>query len=356
MRIPKIKALLESENKVPFYTNNLVSIRYITGFDGSYAQLLFVDGVFHFITDGRYAEYAAGTIGSECCIHIQQGDGPAKIIAGILSKKREKRLFVEENSLVVSTHKNLSDNLSGIELCDAGDCIDRVRMVKDADELTLIRKAAGIADNCLEHLTHFIRKGMTEWDISVEIEHFYRTHGCRKSSFDSIVASGAGSSMPHYIPSMTKHVEPGSPLMVDMGCLFEDYNSDLTRTFFIDSVTDEFEKIYQTVLYAQCSAVKAVAPGKLSGDVDAVARDIISAAGYGEQFNHSLGHGVGLQVHELPALRKGGTEVLVSGTVVTVEPGIYIPCSGGIRIEDMVLVTEAGFEILTSFTKELIIL
>jgi Xaa-Pro aminopeptidase len=355
MRTDSIKALLTNEGLCPFLTTNLVSIRYITGFDGSYAQLLFIDGEFHLITDGRYAEYAHEILGDSCRIHIQNGDG-ALIIRGILSEKKEPRLFVEQNSIVVSAFRHLEETLSGVTLLDAGDCIDRARMIKDESEISILREAAAIADSCVGHLTQFIRHGMTEWDISVEIEHFYRTHACRKTSFDTIVASGEGSSMPHYIPSMKKKIEPDAPLMIDMGCLYNDYNSDLTRTFFVDSVPDDFEKIYDTVLDAQTAAVAAVAPGKTCGELDAVARDIIAAAGFGENFNHSLGHGVGLQVHELPALRKGSDLVLTPGCIVTVEPGIYIPRRGGVRIEDMVLVTETGFEVLTHFSKDPMVL
>ena len=144
--------------------------------------------------------------------------------------------------------------------------------------------------------------------------------------------------------------------MIDMGCLYNDYNSDLTRTFFMESVSDEFENVYRTVLEAQKAAVASVAPGKTCGQIDSVARDIINAAGFGENFNHSLGHGVGLQVHELPALSRGGELVLEPGCVVTVEPGIYLPKKGGVRIEDMVLVTETGCEVLTHFSKELMVL
>lgn len=356
MRTVKTKELLIHEGLAPFLTTSLVSIRYITGFDGSYAQLLFTGDEFHFITDGRYAEYAEELLGKSCVIHIQQSGGAEKIIREILSQKNESRLFVEQNSIVVSSFRNLEENLPGVTLHDAGDCIDRARMVKDGNEITVIRDAAAIADRCCDHLTQFIRSGLTEWAISVEIENFYRTHGCRKSSFDSIVASGDGSSMPHYIPSMTKKIESGAPLMIDMGCLYNDYNSDLTRTFFMESVSDEFENVYRTVLEAQKAAVASVAPGKTCGQIDSVARDIINAAGFGENFNHSLGHGVGLQVHELPALRRGGELVLEPGCVVTVEPGIYLPKKGGVRIEDMVLVTETGCEVLTHFSKELMVL
>jgi Xaa-Pro aminopeptidase len=228
--------------------------------------------------------------------------------------------------------------------------------VKDSYELSIIKKAASIADQCAEFVAKTASVRMTEWDLSVAIENFYRTNGCRKSSFDTIVSSGAGSSMPHYIPSMTKLIEQGAPLMIDMGCLFEDYNSDLTRTFFIGTVSTELKTVYETVLTAQMMAVDSVKAGKTTGEIDSVARDYITQQGFGYYFGHSLGHGIGLQVHELPAVKHGGDIVLEPGMVITIEPGIYLPGKGGVRIEDMVCVTKDGCEILTHFTKNLTVL
>ncbi|MGL4368666.1 MAG: M24 family metallopeptidase, partial [Spirochaetota bacterium] len=235
MRIEKIREILGKEGKLPFYTASLVSIQYITGFDGSYAQLVISERSAHLITDGRYAEYAENLLDGKCTLHIQQGSGHIPILNDIARAEHISRLCIEDNALYLSSYNNLRDNLSGVTLDSAGDIIDRIRMVKDDSEIAHIRAAAAVADECCSHLVQCISPRMTEWDISVEIEHFYRTHGCRKSSFDSIVASGAASSMPHYIPSMTKILEKGAPLMIDMGCTLDDYNSDLTRTFFIES-------------------------------------------------------------------------------------------------------------------------
>ncbi len=197
---------------------------------------------------------------------------------------------------------------------------------------------------------------MIEWDVSIEIEYFYRKNGCRKSSFDSIVASGPGSSMPHYITSMTRRIEKGDALLIDMGCEFRGYNSDLTRTIFVNSVDDDLRRIYGIVRDAQERAIEFVRPGVRCGELDAVARGLIAEAGFGKFFGHSLGHGVGMEVHELPAVKTGSRTRIGKNTVITVEPGIYIPGRGGVRIEDVVLVTDGGSEILTKSSKDIHIL
>ncbi|HOD16105.1 MAG TPA: M24 family metallopeptidase, partial [Spirochaetota bacterium] len=168
-------------------------------------------------------------------------------------------------------------------------------------------------------------------------------------------AAGSGSSMPHYATSMSKKVRAGEPVLVDMGCEYQGYNSDLTRTMFVHSIDPALEKIYRVVQRAQEAAVRAVRPGITVGKLDAVARDIIAEAGYGEQFGHSLGHGIGMDVHELPAIRKGDL-ALKKGMAITIEPGIYLPGIGGVRIEDMVVVTAAGREVLTKSSKDIMIL
>ena len=195
---------------------------------------------------------------------------------------------------------------------------------------------------------------MTEWDISLEIEFFFRRNGCTKSSFDSIVASGAGSSMPHYETSMTKKIRNGDVLLIDMGCTYQGYNSDLTRTLFIGSIDPFMKTIYGIVRRAQEAACASVRPGITTGELDSVAREIISHKGFGPNFGHSLGHGLGLEVHEGPRLSPKSETVLEPGMVTTVEPGIYVPDFGGVRIEDVVIIREKGCEVLTRARRDLI--
>jgi Xaa-Pro aminopeptidase len=194
---------------------------------------------------------------------------------------------------------------------------------------------------------------MTEWDVVKEMTCFYLGHGCSGTSFDPIVASGAGSSMPHYQTSRKKKIEKGDVILLDMGCVLDGYNSDLTRTFFIGDIDARLEKIYTIVNNARAKAIESVRPGITTGELDRIARDYISHNGYGDYFGHSLGHGVGLDIHEAPWLKKNTHEALEPGNVFTVEPGIYLPEIGGVRIEDMVLCTENGYEVMTQSSREI---
>jgi len=263
---------------------------------------------------------------------------------------------VEEQSLTLSTYLMMEKSLNDVNIIPGGNEVNTLRIIKDEDELSNIRKAVEISDRCFKHLLDIIKPGITEWDVAVEIEHYYLKNGCRKSAFDSVVASGKGSSMPHYVTSMTKKIEKNDILLIDMGCTYNEYNSDLTRTIFINSIDPEFKRIYEIVKRASDCAISSVKSGISSGKLDKISRDIISREGYGWAFGHSLGHGVGLDVHEIPAVKSGNSFRLKRNVVITIEPGIYLPDSGGIRIEDIVLVTKDGYEVLTGSTKDIIII
>jgi Xaa-Pro aminopeptidase len=238
----------------------------------------------------------------------------------------------------------------------AEDPVSILRSVKEEEESTLLREACAITDRCFTHLLQYIKPGLSEWDIAVEIDYFYKRNGCTACSFDPIVASGTGSSMPHYKPSNEKKIMKGDVLLIDMGCLYKGYNSDLTRTIFVDSVDSTLGEIYNIVYEAQKKAVSSVKPGIDTRKLDSIARTLISDYGYGDNFGHGLGHGVGIEIHELPAIKKFTSAIIKKNMVITIEPGIYIPGKGGVRIEDTVLVTSGGCEILTKSSKELIVI
>jgi Xaa-Pro aminopeptidase len=351
MRAMSARSALRAEGLLPFLVTNPVNVKYLTGFDGSYGSLVLTEDLIIFITDTRYDEYAHTLLGDTCKIVIQR-ESVYKTIGEICKKADIKKLFIEDGYITCLFKETLSNTIEDIDIIGGGDKIDMMRAVKDDEEISTLWKAAKITNDCVQFICDNVKTGMTEWDLAVAIENFYRTHGCRRSSFDTIVASGPESSMPHYIPSMDKKIMSGEPLMIDMGCLYSGYNSDLTRTFFMGSVSDEFATVYETVLEAQIKAVEAVRPGIRTGDLDAVARNHIADKGYGHLFGHSLGHGVGLEVHEQPTIKRDGEGILKSGMVITIEPGIYLPGKGGVRIEDMVLVTNDGGEILTSCAKD----
>jgi Xaa-Pro aminopeptidase len=354
MRLDTLARELAKAKRLPYFITSLPNIDYLTGFKGSYAFLIVGKEKSFFISDSRYQEYALKILppGVEFCL---QKDDIVMTIREILDGAGAKRLYLEEHSLTLSAYYLLTAGLKKIKLERGGDAVNTQRTVKDEAEIEVLREAAAITDRCMARLLEFIRPGVTEWDVSNEIENFYRTSGCRKSSFTSIVASGSGSSMPHYVTSMEKEIRSGDVVLVDMGCTYRGYNSDLTRTVFVGSIDDRMKRIYGIVREAQERAVAAVKPGITAGKLDATARGIIAGAGFGPHFGHSLGHGVGLDVHELPAIRPKSPYRLRKNMVITIEPGIYLPDIGGVRIEDMVLVTARGREVLSKFTKDIVI-
>lgn len=354
MRLKKLVRSLKEKGLLPYLVTDLVNVRYLTGFAGSYGYLLVGGSRSCFISDTRYEEYARSILPKSVDFVLQKTDFLDSLKTQ-LKKDGIKELFIEEHSTPLSVFRNMQRKLRAVKLAPGGDEVNMVRMVKDEEEIGILRHAARITDACVDHLKKIIRPGDGEWDIATEIEHFYRKHGCRKSSFDSIIASGAGSSMPHYETSMEKKVRQGEVLLIDMGCEYRGYNSDLTRTMFITSVDPALERVYRVVQEAQEAAVKAVRPGITTGKLDSVARNIIALAGYGERFGHSLGHGIGMEVHELPAIKIGDLK-LKKNMAITIEPGIYIPGVGGVRIEDMVVVTAKGCEVLTKSSKDIIVI
>ncbi len=354
-RISKLKAILKRERKLPYLISSLTNIRYLTGFSGSYAALVVDDPKCYFISDSRYQEYAESIL-SRPFEFVLQDKEFSVILLSLLKRLGHRKLFLEEHSLTLSSFLAMKKKLKGVTLAPGGDEVNTIRIVKDSDEIALLREASAITDRCFNHLLKMIKPGIVEWDIAVEIDYFYKKNGCAGISFDSIVASGAGSSMPHYATSMTKKISPGDAVLIDMGCVYNGYNSDLTRTVFMNRVDDRFREIYAVVRDAQQKALGAAKPGVTTGKLDSAARSYIASKGYGDRFGHSLGHGVGLEVHELPAVKSGGDSVLKKNSVITIEPGVYIPGFGGVRIEDTVLISHGGCERLTTSTKEIIIL
>jgi Xaa-Pro aminopeptidase len=354
MRLTKLRKKLETQGKFPYLISNLTNIYYLTGFEGSFGTLVLDNDKSFFITDSRYTEYASAILPKSIEVLLQKTDltSSLKLIFKIIGKKK---LYIEQ-SVAHATFLSLKKQLNKIKLLTGDNEIEALRMVKEENEIENLRKAVSLTDMCFSHLLKVIKPGMTEWDISVEIEYFYRKKGCRKSSFDSIVASGKGSSMPHYITSMTKKIENNDILLIDMGCLLNGYNSDLTRTIFIGNCLPEFRDIYNIVRNAQEEAISKVRQGITAATLDKTARDIIDKNGFGHAFGHSLGHGVGLEIHENPYIKNNNSFRLKKNIPFTIEPGIYIPDKGGVRIEDVVIVNATDCENLTKSSKDIIIL
>jgi len=350
-RLAVLREKLAANNLSAAFIYSKENRRYISGFTGSTGYVIVTADKAYFVTDFRYRDQAQQQcVGFEVIIH---GSSLICQLKETLSNSNVKTLGIEEGTMTVAFYENLKSSLDNVELLPLKGIMDELRLYKDAEEIENIAKAAAIADDAFTHILSFIKPGIREVEVAVELEYFCKKHGAAEMSFDSIVASGVRSSLPHGVFSQ-KVINNGEFLTLDFGCVYNGYCSDMTRTVFVGKADEKQKKIYNTVLEAQQKALEQIKPGILGKEVDKIARDIITAAGYGENFGHGLGHGVGLAVHEEPRLSPLGERVLEANMVVTDEPGIYIAEYGGVRIEDLVLITEEGNRVLSKSPKHLI--
>ncbi|MCX7885192.1 MAG: Xaa-Pro peptidase family protein [Caloramator sp.] len=329
-----------------------VNRNYLTGFTGDESFAIITKDKAFFITDSRYTEQAKNEVKN---FEIIEYKAPSvyDYIKKIVIDNGIKRIGFEEDRINFLQYMKFKEFLEGIELVKLDGAVEKLRIIKDEDEIEYISKAAQIADEAFLHILDFIKPNMKEKDVALELEFFMRQKGASKSSFDSIVASGKRSSLPHGVAS-DKVIEKGDFLTLDFGCLYEGYCSDMTRTIVIGKADDRQKEIYNIVLEANEAALKAIRPNMACCEIDKIARDIITNKGYGDRFGHGLGHGVGREIHESPRVSVLSKDVLEVGMVITDEPGIYIPEYGGVRIEDLILVTEDGYKVLSKSPKELI--
>ena len=262
-------------------------------------------------------------------------------------------LAIESENVTLAQFEELKGKLEGFELRPTPNLVGPLRLVKDAGEIAILQEACALADDAWEHILTLIRPGVSEWDLAVELEYFMKKRGASGEAFGTIVASGVRSAMPHGRAS-DKLLEAGDFITFDFGAYYQGYNSDLTRTVVLGAATDRQREVYATVLRAQQAALDGLRPGLTGKDADALARDVITAAGYGEHFGHGLGHSLGRRCHDGPGLSSRSDITLAPGMVMTVEPGIYLEGWGGVRIEDDVVITESGCERLTHAPKELL--
>lgn len=351
-RLAKLRERLAANNLDAAFLYSKENRRYISGFTGSTGYVVVTAKKAYFITDFRYKDQAQEQCkGFEVIIH-----GSSALMSEIKKAVLDngvKRIGIEDNFMTVAMYESLKCNLEGVEIAPLKDMMEVIRMIKDADEVANIEKAANIADIAFNHILGFIKPGVTEKEVALELEYAMKKNGATDCSFESIVASGVRSSLPHGVFT-EKVINNGEFLTLDFGCVYNGYCSDMTRTVFVGKADEKQKEIYNTVLEAQERALEQIKPGLLGKDVDKVARDIITAAGYGENFGHGLGHGVGLAVHEEPRVSPLGERILEAGMIITDEPGIYISEYGGVRIEDLVLVTEDGYRTLSKSPKHLI--
>lgn len=350
-RIERARNIIDSLNADGIIVYSPYNRRYLSGFTGSTGYVIISKDKMGFVTDFRYVNQA----GLECKgFEIIENKNPVEdYLADVIRKYNIKKLAYEDFYMTVNFYNKLKNKLYDVELVPLLEAEGNIRIIKDSEELEYIEKAASIADKAFEHLLGYIKPGITEKDIGLELEFFMKKNGASKLSFDSIVASGWRSSLPHGMAT-DKIINSGDLLTLDYGCVYNGYCSDMTRTIVVGKADEKQREIYNVVLKAQTEALLHIKAGVLGKDIDKVARDIIKDAGYGDYFGHGLGHGVGLAVHEEPRLSQFGETLLEVNMVVTDEPGIYIPDFGGVRIEDLVVVGHDGPIVLSKSPKELI--
>jgi Xaa-Pro aminopeptidase len=362
-RVRRLARELDALELDALLVDSLVNVRYVTGFSGSSGLALVAGesagadiGGHRFLSDFRYATQSREQVDGAFEREIVAGELLEALAASLAGAGG--RLGFDDASLTVKQHARLAELLgSGWELVACSGAVRRLRAVKDADEVARIRGACQLADEALRGVLEAGLAGREEREVAIELELRMRRLGAQAASFPSIVAAGAHGSLPHAEPR-AQPIAPDVLVTIDWGALHEGYCSDCTRTYATgEAISARAREIYELVLSAQQRGLEAVTAGPNGREVDAAAREVIEHAGHGEHFGHGLGHGVGMEIHEAPRLsRTASDEPLVVGNVVTVEPGVYLPGALGVRIEDLVVVGEDGYELLTGLPKELTVI
>jgi Xaa-Pro aminopeptidase len=334
--------------------SHLPNIRYLCGFTGSAGLLLVEEAGSVFFTDVRYDTQAHEEVKAAKVVIANKSVLTAlgEFLAGRRRRTKGWTIGIEAEHFTIAEKKRLTKlRPSGVNLKDAPAMVERARMVKDGEELQLIRTAVGLGAKLFDRALEVIRPGVKEVEVAAEMELAARRGGAEEMSFPTIIASGARSALPHGRATQ-QAVAPGGFVVCDFGVILAGYCSDQTRTVWVGEPSKEARQAYEAVKEAQEAAIAAVRPGARVGEVDAAARKVLSKAGLGRYFTHSTGHGVGLEIHEAPRVAAGQKEVLKPGMVITIEPGVYFPGKWGVRIEDMVAVNDGGCEVLTPTSKD----
>ena len=345
---------LLAEKKLPsLLVTDETNVTYLTGFTGDSSYLLVAGDRDLLLTDGRFTQQLAEECpGLEIAVRTP-GSRLADFAADVVAKLGLSALAIEADQVVVSFYERLKDALKTSRLAHTSGIVESLREIKDAGEIEHIKDAIAVAQRAFDTLRGLIRHGQTEKQVADELEHQIRLAGGTCGAFPSVVGVGPRAALPHGRPIETSRIGDFDFVLIDWGARRRQYHSDLTRVLVTGKLSPQLEALYELVLAAQSAAIAAIRPGAIMKDVDAAARQIIAAAGHGKEFNHSLGHGIGLAIHELPRVAPEQNRPLAAGMVLTVEPGVYLPDWGGVRIEDDVLVTPDGYEVLTSVPKAL---
>lgn len=351
-RVKKVQDKLSDYEIDALMITSSFNLRYVSNFTGTTGLSVITKDKAYFVTDFRYTEQAENQAKG---FEIIQNKGPIyDEVQKIIEQDKIERLGFEKNHITFGTYQKINETFTSSLIPVAG-LIEGLREIKSDEEVETIQKAIEITEDAFEHILSYIEVGMTEIQVANELDFYMRKQGASGVSFDTIVASGYRSAMPHGVAS-DKPIEQGDMITIDFGCYYQGYVSDMTRTFALGDPGDEMKEIYQVVLDAQAKVLDAAKAGMTGTELDQVARDHIAEQGYGEQFGHSTGHGIGLEIHEGPSISYKNEKPLVPGNVITNEPGIYVLGVGGVRIEDDLLITADGNKNLMNSSKELIIL
>ena len=350
-KLSSVRVRMQSENLDAIIITNLKNIYYLSAFWGTAGTILVTQKAQYLLTDSRYSiEAREATVDFE----IVETREAFVEIAKLLKKEGVSQVGFEDG-VTYAEFQTMQHQLAGLTLHATTSFIETQRQIKSPSEIATIKKACAISDQAFNDLLKFVEPGKTEIEIANFLDFKMRDLGASGISFDTIVASGKRSALPHG-RATHKPIEFGDTVTVDFGCYYDHYASDMTRTFFVGEVSPKMQEIYHVVQQAQQAVTNISAPGLTYADYDRAARDMIEAAGYGEAFSHGIGHGLGLDVHEIPYFSKTSQECLAEHMVITNEPGIYLENIGGVRIEDDLHITSQGVEVLTLAPKELIVL
>lgn len=354
-RSQRLTELFEEAAIDVLLVTDLVNVRYLTGYTGSNGVALIGPQLRMFMSDFRYQQQAKEEVDDSFARRIAPAPQGLLDLVGEGLPQGELRLGFEADHVAVSQHQRLRDQLrDDVQLVSTSRLVETLRAVKEPDEVTRIKAATALADAAFEHLLREQIVGRTERELALVLDNDMRRRGAERVSFETIVAAGAHGALPHAQPREAR-IREGEMIVFDWGAELDGYCSDCTRTIAAGDPGTDARDVYELVLEAQLAGLQAVRSGRGGRDVDGVAREVIAASGYAEQFGHGLGHGVGLEIHERPTLSTRSDDELQVSNVVTVEPGVYLPGQFGIRIEDLVVVTDDGCEILTSVSKQLVV-
>ena len=351
-RIAAFREKTLKEGLDAFLVYSDINRNYLSRFTGTSGAVLLTPKGSLFVTDSRYTLQAQRQV-KHAQLQLQTKSLLVEL-ADRLKKSGARRIGFEAGHMTVAQHQWLLTQLPKAKLLPTRGLVESLRLIKDGEEREAMRAAARITDRCIHHILGFIKPGVAERELAAEMEHFMRRQGADGPSFETIVASGWRSALPHGVAS-AKKVEKGDFIVIDFGCRMDGYCSDMTRTVCVGRPSSLQKKVYGIVQRAQAAGLNAIRPGKTAGDVDAACRRLIAKAGYGRRFGHGTGHGVGQEVHEDPRVGPKAPDVLKAGMAITVEPGIYLDGKFGVRIEDLAFVTEKGHENLYRTTKDLIV-